>query len=112
LREKIFIAFNNTGHIIAYMKAEPLIMRKRVYPDGDIIEIKAWHVSKTLDKPHGFKYSLVYIREGKRVIGYDNAERKGDHRHCEDKEHPYEFKGIDRLIEDFFNDVRRVRHEG
>lgn len=87
-------------------------MRKRVYPDWDIVEIKAWHVSKTPDKPHGFKYSLVYIREGKRVIGYDNAERKGDHRHYEDKEYPYEFKDIDKLIEDFFNDVRRVRHEG
>lgn len=23
----------------------------------------------------------------------------------------YEFKGIDKLIEDFLNDVRRVRHE-
>lgn len=67
--------YNNT-----YMKAKPFMHRKRAYPNGDIMEIKAWYVPKTKDKPHGFKYSLAYIREGKRVIGYDNAERKGDHR--------------------------------
>ncbi len=93
------------------MKAKPLILRKRIYPNGDIVEIKAWHVPESEDKPHGFKYSLVYIREGKRVVGYDNAERKGDHRHYKGREYPYEFKGIDKLIEDFFNDVRRIRHE-
>ena len=93
------------------MKAEPFIMRKRVYPNGDIVEIRSWQVGKTPDKPHGFKYSLVYIKEGKRIIGYDNAERKGDHRHYEDKVYHYEFKSIDKLFEDFFNEVRRVRHE-
>ena len=93
------------------MKAEPFIIRKRVYPDGGIVEIKSWHVDMTPDKPHGFKYSLVYIREGKRIIGYDNAERKGDHRHYKDKVSPYEFKGIDKLFEDFFDDVRRFRNE-
>lgn len=93
------------------MKAEPFIIRKRVYPDGDIVEIKSWHVDTTPDKPHGFKYSLIYIREGKRIIGYDNAERKGDHRHYRDAVSPYKFKGIDKLFEDFFNDVRRFRNE-
>ena len=93
------------------MKAEPLILRKRVYPNGDIVEIKAWRVKETPDKPHGFKYSLVYIREGIRIIGYDNSERKGDHRHYKDNAYHYEFKGIDKLMEDFFNDVRRFRHE-
>ncbi|MBI4699446.1 MAG: hypothetical protein HY758_11240 [Nitrospirae bacterium] len=91
--------------------AEPFIIRKRVYPDGDIVEIRPWSVDKSPDKPHGFKYSLVYIREGERIIGYDNAERKGDHRHYGDKTYPYEFKGIDKLFEDFFNDVRRFRNE-
>lgn len=88
------------------------MLRKRVYPDDDIVEIRAWHVKKTEDKPHWLKYSLVYIREGKRVIGYDNSEGKGDHRHYQGKEEPYLFEGIDRLIEDFFNDVRRYRDEG
>ncbi|MCL4457854.1 MAG: DUF6516 family protein [Nitrospirae bacterium] len=99
-------------YIITYMKAEPYYMFKRLYENGDIIEIKAWKVEQSSDKPHGFKYSLVFVRDGKRVIGYDNSEQKGDHRHYKGKEHQYRFKGIDELIEDFFNDVRRFKDEG
>ncbi|MEK6545771.1 MAG: DUF6516 family protein [Nitrospinota bacterium] len=77
--------------------------------NGNITEIKLWGVSASKDKPHGYKYSLVYIVKGKRVIGYDNAEGKGDHRHYGDKEERYRFVSIDKLFEDFFNDIRRVR---
>ena len=94
-----------------YMKAEPLLIRKRVYPNGDIVEIKAWIVGKSKDKPHGFKYSLVFIRDGKRVIGYDNAESKGDHRHYKGREYQYTFRGIDELMRDFFEDIRRYKDE-
>lgn len=94
------------------MKAEPYYMFKRLYENRDIIEIKVWRVEKSSDKPHGFKYSLVFIRDGKRVIGYDNAERKRDHRHYRGKEYQYSFQGIDTLIDDFFNDVRRFKNEG
>ena len=56
-----------------------LIRHIKVREDnGNIVEIKLWQVDPSLDKPHGYKYSLVYIVKGERVIGYDNAERKGD----------------------------------
>ena len=42
-----------------------------------------------------------------RVIGYDNAEGKGDHRHYKDTEKPYSFKSIERLLEDFHKDIER-----
>lgn len=103
--------YHNTWHIITYVKAEPYLIRKRGYPNGDIIEIKIWRIEKGKDKPHGFKYSLVFIRGGKRIIGYDNAEGKEDHRHYEGKEYAYEFDDIDKLIDDFFNDVRGYRDE-
>lgn len=77
--------------------------------NGNITEVKIWQVRPSVDKPHGYKYSLVYIANGKRVIGYDNSEGKGDHRHYKDKEEAYAFKSIDRLFEDFYNDIRRVR---
>ena len=49
---------------------------------GNTIGIKMWQLPKpTKDKPHGYKHSLVYVVDGKRVVGYNNAERKGDHRH-------------------------------
>lgn len=48
-------------------------------------------------QPHGYKYSFVYVVKGKRVIGYNNAEGKGDHRHYGDKEEVYTFKSVDKL---------------
>ncbi len=65
---------------------------------GNIIEVKMWRVNPSFDKPHGYKYSLVYIVKGKRVIGYDNAEGKGDHRHYGDKDEVYTFKSVDKLL--------------
>jgi hypothetical protein len=91
------------------MSVELLFYRKNIEPNGDIIEMKIWQVPRSKDKPHGLKYSLVYIRDGKRLIGYDNAECKGDHRHYGTKEHPYHFRDIDALIEDFYNDVKKIR---
>jgi hypothetical protein len=90
------------------MKAELLIHDKVEDKHGGIVEVKVWSVYKSTDKPHGFKYSLVYIKDGIRVIGYDNAESKGDHRHYGDKEMPYRFRSIDKLFEDFQKDLREV----
>jgi len=93
-------------------KAKLIIKEKVEFQDGDIAEMKVWEVPKTEDKLHGYKYSFAYIRHGKRVIGYDNAEGKGDHRHYgSGEEEIYEFKGIDKLFDDFYNDIRRVRDE-
>jgi len=52
---------------------------------------------------------MVYIREGKRVLGYDNHEGKGDHRHYGEREEQYRFTSIDKLFEDFYEDIRRFR---
>jgi Family of unknown function (DUF6516) len=62
--------------------------RNNILPNGDIVEMKIWQVPVSRGKPHGLKYSLVYIKEGKRVAGYDNGEGKGDHRHYLGKEFP------------------------
>ena len=59
---------NNKGRLIRH--------RKVVDEWGNILEIKLWQVPTSTDKPHGFKYALVYIVDGVRVIGYDNAERR------------------------------------
>ena len=94
------------------MKAE-LIRHDKVYSrDGNIIEVKVWEVETTSDKPHGYKYSLVYIVKGKRVIGYDNAEGKGDHLRYGDRKEPYRFESLEKLIEDFYMDIQRHREEG
>ena len=88
------------------MKAELLYHEKWMEADK-IIEIKIWSVPVSSDKPQGYKYSFAYVKGGNRIVGYDNAEGKGDHRHYRDKEEPYEFKNISKLFEDFYHDVRR-----
>lgn len=56
-------------------------MKKRYFVDASFQEVKIWKVPESKDKPHGLKYSFAYIVKGERVVGYDNAEGKGDHRH-------------------------------
>ena len=91
------------------MKATLIYHVKQIEPDEDIIEIKIWQVPASRDKPHRVKYSLVYIQHGQRVIGYDNGEGKGDHRHIKGGEEPYLFEGVDKLFEDFYRDIIRIR---
>jgi len=82
---------------------------------GNLVEMKLWSVPITEHTPHGVKYSLVYIVDGKRVIGYDNERGKGDHKHIEGTETPYVFIDIDVLVDDFANDVEKFvgrRYEG
>jgi hypothetical protein len=81
---------------------------------GSTVEMKIWQVPTSKDKPHGYKYSLVYIVGGERIIGYDNAEGKGDHRHFMEKESTYPFRSLRRLVRDFEADVQSYkerRHE-
>lgn len=56
-----------------------------------------------------FKYRLVSIVDGERVVGFDNERGKGDHRHHDDRESPYAFHGIRALIDDFVSAVERWR---
>jgi hypothetical protein len=86
-----------------------LIIHTKEVKEDEIVEIKAWKVPKTRSKPHGVKISIVYIKNGKRLVGYDNAEGKGYHRHIMNSEEEYTFTDIWQLIEDFKNDVSRIR---
>jgi hypothetical protein len=92
------------------MKAVLAYYDKQVLPDGTVVELKIWEVPKPVaGSHHRLKYSLFYGREGKRLVGYDNERGKGDHRHVLGKEERYAFTSVERLIEDFLADVRRMR---
>jgi hypothetical protein len=107
----IWLTAVSDWYMIPVMKAVSVKRAKVSDEHGNTIEIKVWRVPRTPDKPHGLKYSLVYIVDETRVLGYDNAESRGDHRHYYDKEEPYRFTGIDRLLEDFYKDIRRYLRE-
>ncbi len=87
-----------------------LILHTKVREDtGNIVEVKLWKVHPSKDKPHGYKYSLVYVIENERIIGYDNAEGKGDHRHIRELIEPYHFISLKKLAHDFFRDIERYK---
>jgi hypothetical protein len=93
-------------------KAKLLFKEKLVFPDGAIVQTVIWQLPVVSDeRPHGLKYSLYYGRAGERIIGYDNEQGKGDHRHYRDHEEYYPFSTVEKLIADFIQDVRRERGE-
>lgn len=94
------------------MKADILIREKVIYDDGSLVEMVIWRVPEPVQPSlHSFKYRLVYIVGGKRMIGYDNERGKGDHRHIEDQEFPYAFVSIETLLDQFVEDVETMRSE-
>jgi hypothetical protein len=94
------------------MKADLLLHRRRVFDDGYIMEMTLWRVPQPVPPTmHGLKYSLFYGRPGARLIACDNERGKGDHRHFVDREEPYQWRGVERLIADFLADVKEFRGE-
>lgn len=95
------------------MKARLIIRERVVYDDGSFAEMVVWQVPAPVPpSPHGFKYRLAYIEDGKRVLGYDNERGKGDHRHIVRDEQPFTFTTVDELLERFVVDVERFRSGG
>lgn len=94
----------------AIMKAELLIRERVVYPDGALVEMVVWRLPEpSRPSRHRFKYRLVYVVSGRRVLGYDNERGKGDHRHVDDREEAYAFSSIEKLLADFTAQVEALR---
>ncbi|MFY2564696.1 toxin-antitoxin system TumE family protein [Achromobacter ruhlandii] len=92
------------------MRATLIISEKSVDAEGGILQIVIWKVPRPVPPTtHGFKYRLVYARDGKRIVDFDNERGKGDHMHQEERELPYEFRGIAQLLEDFVVEVTKWR---
>lgn len=94
---------------------------------GHWLKFEIKRVEATPDRPHGLKYSFtLHDPQGKRLVGFDNAHGvpalgsrfKGSpaaadhwHRTASDEGRPYAFVDAERLIADFFAEVRRVLNE-
>ena len=86
-----------------------LYREKRAYAGG-IVDMVVWQVPKSVPpSEHPFKYRLVFVRDGRRLVGYDNERGKGDHRHLGRSEMPYTFIDETRLLEDFWQDKKRCK---
>jgi len=94
------------------MRAKLPFHQRIDYDDGAIAEMALWRVrSPVLPSTHRLKYSLFYGRPGLREVCYDNERGKGDHRHFRGRETIYRFASVEKLVADFWSDVRALRGE-
>jgi len=94
-------------------KATLLVSSKQIQADGSLIEIVIWHVPAPVPPcDHHFKYSLVYIRDRVRVVGFDNERGKGDHAHVDGREFSFPFQDIGSLLRLFRLVVEKAKESG
>lgn len=92
------------------MQAKLITDFKDVTPEGGLIQMVIWRVPGSVPpSTHNFKYRLVYVMNGVRIVGFDNERGKSDHCHLDGIEHPYTFKSLDQLVEDFIAEVAKRR---
>ena len=88
------------------MPEAKLVLRSRSSFRDGIVEMVVWKVPLPVPPSmHAFKYRLVFVRNGQRIVGYDNERGKGDHKHMDGRELKYRFVDIDSLVRDFLRDV-------
>ena len=78
-----------------------------------ICELKVWNLKPSSDYPEGIKFSLLLVSRttGEVLIGIDNHKPKGPHLHHGTKELKYEFIDVERLVEDFWDCVKKEGFE-
>jgi hypothetical protein len=94
--------------------AQPVLNYRRNLRNGDIIQVVVWLLPDPLPgSAHSFKYRLHYQNaDGSDVIRYDNERGKGDHRHIKERDEPYYFETVKKLMIDFYEAVRQARKSG
>ncbi len=93
---------------------EEIFSHKHVEENGDIIEMHIWKVPKSIGNSEGISYSLVCVRNGRRIVGYDNENhgsgKSNHHKHVGERIiHHYPFVDEWTLIEDFSNDLDKIK---
>lgn len=90
--------------------AATLLYRTREACGDGFIEVVIWQVPEPVPPSETpYKYRLVYAVDGRRLIGYDNEQGKGDHRHLGKREQVYRFISPQQLMADFMADVKGIR---
>lgn len=101
------------GYNTIYGSREVLV-HKQIEENGDIIQIRIFSVPCSEKNREGVSYTLVYIRNGERLMGFDNFEGhekdgKRHHKHIREQIIAYTFVDIWRLINDFNEEVEKIR---
>ena len=101
--------------------------RQHWFEQGYYLKFRIKRVLPHPQRPQGLRYSFsLHDESGKRLVGFDNAHpvkvRSGAltirpieadhwHRTSTDKGRPYKYEGAEKLLDDFFKEVRRVLAE-
>ena len=94
------------------MKAREIFNRRVPVTEHAFAELVLWEVSEPIPgSKHRYKYRLAFVVSGECVLRYDNEAGKGDHKHAGGREVKYRFVSVDKLVADFFLDVKRWRDE-
>lgn len=92
------------------MRAVLLLKERRVLDEDRFADIAIWRVPKSVPgSAHGFKYRLALIVDDVCVLRFDNEAGKGDHKHVGERQVPYDFTTLDRLVTDFWQAVEDWR---
>lgn len=89
------------------MKAKLILDIKKKDQQGNITEMVLWKLpAPSLDRPHGIKYRCYHGNaSGQCIVRYDNETGKGDHKHIGDREIPYKFVSVEKLVRDFIDEI-------
>lgn len=100
-------------HMASYTIARLVLSSKLIDEAGGIEERVIWAVPKSARYPEGVRYRLAYVPKGaeKPAILYDNHHPKGHHRHIGERQLPYDFTGVERLLEDFRRDIEAMNED-
>ena len=91
------------------MKAKRIVREKIAYSAAEMV---VWQVPTPVPPSlHDFKYRLVYIVKGERVLSYDNETGKGDHKHLFGVESELVFGSVDDLLDRFVTEVEMLRQD-
>lgn len=94
------------------MKARELFNRRVPVSEQAFAELVLLEVPEPLSgSMHSYKYRLALVVRGDCVLRYDNEAGKGDHKHVRGREVKYRFVSAEKLVADFFEDVRRWQDE-
>jgi hypothetical protein len=98
--------------MVAFMKARGIFNRRIPVTEQSYSELVLWELPGPLSgSKHCYKYRLAFVVAVECVLRYDNGAGKGDHKHVSGKEVIYHFVEVDKLVADFFEDVKRWRDE-
>ena len=92
------------------MTAERLAQERLILSSRAFVEISIWRLSQPVPgSAHAYKYRLAYVVDGICVLRYDNETGKGDHKHVNEIEVPYQFTSVNALQADLWADVNTRR---